>query len=64
VAIYEILIMDDTIRDFVTTNPSVTELRRLLRERGMATLREDGFDKMRAGLTTVSEVLRVTESIR
>jgi type IV pilus assembly protein PilB len=64
VAIYEILIMDDTIRDFVTTNPSVTELRRLLRERGMASLREDGFEKMKAGLTTVEEVLRVTESIR
>ena len=64
VAIYEILIMDDTIRDFVTTNPSVTELRRLLRERGMSTLREDGFEKMKAGQTTVSEVLRVTESIR
>ena len=64
VAIYELLIMDDAVRDFVTTNPSVTELRRLLRERGMGTLREDGFEKMTAGLTTVDEVLRVTESIR
>jgi type IV pilus assembly protein PilB len=62
-AIYEMLVMDDTVRDLVTSNPSVTELRRLLRERGMLTLREDGFEKMKAGLTTVDEVLRVTESI-
>ena len=64
VAIYELLMMDDTVRDFVTTNPSVTDLRRLLMERGMATLRADGFGKVRDELTTIDEVLRVTESIR
>ena len=64
VAIYEMLVMDDSIRDVVTADPSVTELRRLLRERGMVPLREDGFEKMKAGLTTIDEVLRVTESIR
>ncbi len=62
VALYEMLIMDDTVRDLVTSNPSVTELRRLLRERGMVTLREDGFEKMRQGHTTIEEVLRVTEA--
>ncbi|NIA21108.1 MAG: type II/IV secretion system protein [Anaerolineaceae bacterium] len=63
VALYEMLVMDDTIRDLVTSNPSVTELRRLLRERGMVTLREDGFEKLKAGLTTIDEVLSVTESV-
>ncbi len=62
--IYEVLALDDTIRDFVTTHPSVTELRRLTCERGMVTLRQDGFEKMKQGLTTIDEVLRVTESIR
>ncbi|HOI55337.1 MAG TPA: GspE/PulE family protein, partial [Phycisphaerae bacterium] len=62
VALYEMLLMDDTVRDLVTSNPSVTELRRLLRERGMVTLREDGFEKMRQGHTTIEEVLRVTEA--
>ncbi|MBN2582165.1 MAG: Flp pilus assembly complex ATPase component TadA [Planctomycetes bacterium] len=62
VALYELLLMDDTVRDLVTANPSVTELRRLLRERGMMTLREDGFEKMRQGHTTIEEVLRVTEA--
>ncbi len=64
VALYEMLVMDDTVRDFVTTNPSVTQLRRLLHERGMSTLRDDGLDKVRQGSTTIEEVLRVTESIR
>jgi type IV pilus assembly protein PilB len=60
--IYELLIMDDTLRDLVTRNPDVTQLRKLCRERGLVTLREDGFRKVIKGLTTVDEILRVTES--
>ena len=60
--IYELLIMDDPIRDVVTGNPDVIKLRRLCRERGLITLREDGFDKVNHGQTTVDEILRVTES--
>ena len=59
--IYEMLILDDFLRDKVTANPSVTEFRRMCVERGMATLRLDGFNKVAAGLTSVDEVLRVTE---
>ena len=60
--IYELLIMDDTLRDMVTANPDVIQLRRKCREKGLVTLREDGFDKVSRGLTTVDEILRVTES--
>jgi type IV pilus assembly protein PilB len=60
--IYELLVMDDKLRDMVTSNPDVTQLRKYCRERGLVTLRDDGFDKVKAGLTTVDEVLRVTES--
>src|SRR5436305_4708070 len=60
--IYELLIMDDNLRDMVTTNPDVTHLRKLCRERGLVTLRDDGFQKVIKGLTTVDEILRVTES--
>ena len=56
------LVIDDTYRDIITNNPTVTELRRLCKERGMVTLREDGFRKVQAGLTTFEEVMRVTES--
>ncbi|MGA2230074.1 MAG: ATPase, T2SS/T4P/T4SS family [Tepidisphaeraceae bacterium] len=60
--IYELLVMDDWLRDQVTRNPDVTHLRKLCRERGLVTLRDDGFKKVVKGLTTVDEILRVTEN--
>jgi type IV pilus assembly protein PilB len=60
--IYEMLVMDDSLRDMVTRNPDVVQFRKLCRERGLVTLREDGFDKVMKGLTTVDEILRVTEN--
>jgi len=60
--IYELLVMDDSLRDLVTANPDVTQFRKLCRERGLVSLREDGFKKVMKGLTTVDEILRVTES--
>jgi type IV pilus assembly protein PilB len=60
--IYELLVMDDSLRDLVTANPDVTNLRKVCRERGLVTLRDDGFQKVQKGLTTVDEILRVTES--
>jgi type IV pilus assembly protein PilB len=60
--IYELLVMDDALRDMVTRNPDVNHLRKLCRERGLVTLRDDGFQKVIKGLTTVDEILRVTEN--
>jgi type IV pilus assembly protein PilB len=60
--IYELLVMDDSLRDMVTANPDVIRLRKACRERGLVTLREDGFDKVTKGMTTIDEILRVTES--
>ncbi|HVT90158.1 MAG TPA: ATPase, T2SS/T4P/T4SS family [Tepidisphaeraceae bacterium] len=60
--IYELLVMDDSLRDLVTSNPDVTQLRKLCRERGLVPLRADGFKKVMQGLTTVDEILRVTEN--
>jgi type IV pilus assembly protein PilB len=62
VGIYEMLVMDDSLRDMVTRNPDVTQLRKLCRERGLVSLREDGFQKVLKGQTTVDEILRVTEN--
>ncbi|HEY7115570.1 MAG TPA: ATPase, T2SS/T4P/T4SS family [Tepidisphaeraceae bacterium] len=59
--VYELMVMDDSLRDVVTANPDVTQLRKLCRERGLVTLRQDGFDKVMKGMTTVDEILRVTE---
>jgi type IV pilus assembly protein PilB len=60
--LYEMLVLDDHLRDMIAGNPNVTEFRRQCVERGMVSLREDGFDKVKKGITTVEEVLRVTES--
>jgi type IV pilus assembly protein PilB len=60
--IFELLIMDDSLKDVVTSNPDVTNLRKLCRERGLVTLRQDGFEKVKAGRTTIDEIIRVTEN--
>ncbi len=60
--IYELLVMDDHLRDMVTRNPDVNLLRKMCRERGLVTLREDGFQKVMEGKTTIDEILRVTEN--
>lgn len=60
--LYEMLTLDDTLRDAIARRPNVTEFRRLCVERGMKTLRADGFEKAAEGITTIQEVLRVTHS--
>jgi type IV pilus assembly protein PilB len=60
--LYELLVLDDHLRDAIARNPNVTEFRRQCSERGMMSLRMDGFQKAAAGHTTVEEVLRVTEA--
>ena len=60
--IYEMLVIDDHMRDIIARTPNVSEFRRLCIDRGMVTLREDGFRKVRLGVTTPQEVMRVTEA--
>jgi hypothetical protein len=43
------MVMDDAMRDIVTRNPDVNQLRKLAREKGLVTLRQDGFDKVIKG---------------
>jgi type IV pilus assembly protein PilB len=60
--LYEMLLLDDFLRDKVAANPNVTEFRRICAERGMVSLRQDGFQKIADGVTSIEEVLRITES--
>lgn len=62
VGLYELLVLDDFLRDRISANPNVTEFRRICVERGMTTLRQDGFAKVASGQTTIEEILRVTEA--
>ena len=59
--IYELLEMDDEIRNLITTSPALSELRRGVEKKGMYTLRQDGLAKVAAGLTTVEEIMRTTQ---
>ncbi len=60
IGIYELLVPNDAMRDKITSSPNVNELHELARSCGMVTLREDGMSKVKAGITTVEEVLRST----
>ena len=62
VGLYELLELDDDMRDVITRNPPLSELRSLAAGKGMKSLREDGLEKAYAGDTTVEEIIRVTES--
>jgi type II secretory ATPase GspE/PulE/Tfp pilus assembly ATPase PilB-like protein len=62
VGIYELLTVDDQLRDVIARNPNVSEFRRTCMERGMVTLRQDGMSKVAKGLTTVEEVVRATDA--
>jgi type IV pilus assembly protein PilB len=53
--------MRDALRDAVAAHAPRTQLRALALEGGMVPLRADGWSKVRAGLTTVEEVLRVVQ---
>ena len=58
--IYELLVVDDTVRQLILTKATSQIIRESARKKGMTTLREDGWKKVAKGITTVEEVLRVT----
>ena len=59
--IYEILVMDESLRPLVIERTSSSAIKQAACARGMRTLRDDGWAKVKAGLTTVEEVGRVTQ---
>jgi type II secretory ATPase GspE/PulE/Tfp pilus assembly ATPase PilB-like protein len=61
--LYEMLVMDDDLRMMVQKREPALELRKFAISRGMRTLRSHGFEKVKRGITTISEVLRVTKDI-
>jgi type IV pilus assembly protein PilB len=61
--LYEVMTMTDTLRGLILDRASHDELRVEARRLGMRTLREDGLDKIRHGITSISEVLRVVGNL-
>ena len=59
-AIYEVMVMNDEIRKMIIKRASGTDIKKIAIETGMITLREAGIRKVRAGGTSIEELLRTT----
>ncbi|HEU4557099.1 MAG TPA: GspE/PulE family protein [Longimicrobium sp.] len=59
--VFELLVMDDDLRDAVARREPRSRIRALAEAGGLRPMRADGWEKAQAGLTTVEEVLRVTQ---
>jgi type IV pilus assembly protein PilB len=59
-AIFEIMLLDDTIRDLILSRSSTNVLREAARKGGMRTLRQSGMLAIFDGLTTIEEVVGET----
>lgn len=62
IGIYELLVLDDPLRDLILSRASTGAITAMARESGMRTMREDGWQKVIQGITTIDEVVRVTEA--
>ena len=59
--IFELLVANDRIRQLAHDRASIWEIMKAAVQDGLTTLRQDGWDKVLRGITTVDEILRVTK---
>ena len=59
--IHELLIVDEEFRQIINSDSSVNSMRRAFRKSGWPNLFEDGLQKIKKGVTTIEEILRVAE---
>jgi len=60
IALYEVMPMYEEIREFILNGASAAEIKREAMRLGMASLRQSGLSRLKEGVTTIEEVLRVT----
>ena len=60
--IYELLLLDERIRPLILQRAASSTIAHLAISNGMRTLRQDGWSKVMDGLTTIEEVIRVTQA--
>lgn len=61
IGIFEIMTIDDELRDAIIAKKDASELKNIAVKNGMITMLEDGIEKVLHGVTTIEEVLRVTK---
>ena len=59
VAIHEVLTVTSDLQKLILSSPSNDELRQVALREGMISLKDDGIDKVRQGMTTIKEIMRV-----
>jgi type IV pilus assembly protein PilB len=59
-ALYEVMTVSEGIRELILRGANANELKRAAVEEGMITLRRSGLEKIKKGITTLEEVVRVT----
>ncbi|MCE5327295.1 MAG: GspE/PulE family protein [Planctomycetaceae bacterium] len=60
IGIYELMCPNEQLQELISTGPSLNALRAGAAQCGMISLRQDGMNKVKAGITTVEEIFRVT----
>ncbi len=60
IGLFSVMVMSDRIKEMTVVGAAEAELTKVAREEGMLTLREDGLLKVRAGVTSIEEVARVS----
>lgn len=63
IGLFEVLKVNDKIRDLIISRPTTSALRNVARQQNMHTLWEDGMQKVIAGITTIDEVMKETEKL-
>lgn len=61
IGIYEVLIITDEIRELITSREDASKIKELAMEQGMRTMFDDGLEKVKQGVTSMSELLRVAK---
>ncbi len=63
VAIYEILEVTENIKDAILRNSSVSQIREIATGESLVSLRQNGLKKVKEGITTISEIIRISENV-
>ena len=63
VGLYEVMPISPAISRMILDRKSAEDIRRQAQEEGMLTLRQDGIEKIKQGVTTIEEIIRETAAV-
>ncbi len=63
-ALYEVIVMDDELKNEISMKPSYADLIKFFRSRGEASIKHDGLKKAIEGITPIDEILRICSDIK